>query len=104
MQKSILPRCRKGNPRIHDGYGDFCPIVFPLYRLPFHVSFAAFNPFTGQPVTPIRPLTPAAGAPEGGTPVQTEALETEHPNDPDELIMPAAEEFPEEAETDHSKN
>lgn len=41
----------------------------------------------------------AASAPEGGTPVQTEALETEHPNDPDELIMPAAEEFPEKDTT-----
>lgn len=38
----------------------------------------------------------AAGAPESGPTVQTEASEEVRPDDPDELVMPAAEvEFPE---------
>jgi hypothetical protein len=46
----------------------------------------------------------AADTMEDVPPVQTEAPETGHPNDPDELITPAAQEYPEEIETDHSKN
>lgn len=47
----------------------------------------------------------AAGAPESGPTVQTEASEEVRPDDPDELVMPAAEvEFPEEADREHSKD
>lgn len=38
----------------------------------------------------------AADTMEDVPPVQTEAPETGHPNDPDELIMPASQEYPRE--------
>lgn len=38
----------------------------------------------------------AADTMEDVPPVQTEAPETDHPNDPDELIMPVSQEYPRE--------
>lgn len=46
----------------------------------------------------------AADAPEDVPPVvQTEALKETPPENPEGLVMPAAEEFPEGWETDHSE-
>lgn len=44
----------------------------------------------------------ATDAPEDNEPVQTETSETGQPNHPDELIMPAIEEFPGEKGADFS--
>lgn len=41
----------------------------------------------------------AANTKESGLPLQTEALETGQPDDPDASIMPLAEELPEEKDT-----
>lgn len=51
------------------------------------VSFLCISLLPGQAV--------AADAPESALPTQTETSETGHPNAPNELIMPALEEYPE---------
>lgn len=46
----------------------------------------------------------AADAPESALPTQTETSETGHPNAPNELIMPALEEYPERDVIDCSRD
>lgn len=54
------------------------------------------SPLSGQAI--------AAGTTGDVPPVQTETSEAGRPNDPDEPVMPTAEEYPDEGRTENSED